>query len=111
MPVVRTTVWSDMKALTASLCCTDPGQFDPKPFRPMTPQPKSFVFFTGVSRAGTAFSGNNINFDFGTSIEVKRNASKYKNQKRVLQSKGLRGSIKLERNARKYHNQTNCTEV
>ena len=76
MPVLRTTVWSDMKTLAAPLCRTDPGQFGPKPFRPGTPQPKSFVF---VPRAGTAFSGNTINFDFGTSIEVKRDVSKYRN--------------------------------
>ena len=54
-------------------------------------------FFTGVPRAGTAFSGNNINFDIDTSIEVKRTVSEYHNQKRVLHSKGVRGSIKLER--------------
>ena len=53
--------------------------------------------FTGVPRAGTAFSGNNINFDIDTSIEVKRTVSEYHNQKRVLHSKGVRGSIKLER--------------
>ena len=27
-----------------------PGQFGPKPFRPGTPQPKSFVFHTGAPR-------------------------------------------------------------
>ena len=54
----------------------------PKPFRPGTPLPKSFVF-TGVPRAGTALSGNNINFDFDTSIEVKRTVSEYHNQKKV----------------------------
>ena len=58
---------------------TDPGQIGSKPFRPGTPQPKSFVF-PGVPRAGTAFSGNNINFDFGTNIEVKRTVSKYISQ-------------------------------
>ena len=110
IPVLRTTVWSNMKALTALHCRTDPGQFGPEPFRPGTPQSKSFVF-NGFSRAGTAFSSNNINFDFGSSIEVKRNVSKYHNQKRMLHSKGLQGSITLERNARKYHNKTNYTEV
>ena len=99
-----------MKALTALHCRTDPGQFGPEPFRPGTPQPKSFVF-SGVSRAGTTFSSNNINFDFGTSIEVKRNVSKYHNQKRVLHPKGMQGSIKRDRIARKYPNKTNCTEV
>ena len=69
-----------MKALTTPHCRTDTAQFGQKPFRPGTPQPKSFVF-TGVTRAGTAFSGNNINFDFGTSIEVKRTVSKYYTQK------------------------------
>ena len=59
-------------------CHTDPGQFGQKPFRPGTP----FVFI-GVPRAGTAFSGNDINFDFGTSIEVKRTVSEYHNQKSV----------------------------
>ena len=43
VPVLRTTVWSGMKALTAPHCRTDPGQFGPKPFRPGTPQRKSFV--------------------------------------------------------------------
>ena len=86
IPVLRTTVWSNMKALTALHCRTDPGQFGPGPFRPGTPQPKSFIF-SGVSRVGTAFSSNNIIFDFGTSIEVKRNVSKYHNQKRELHSK------------------------
>ena len=28
-----------------------PGHFGPKPFRPGTPQPKSFVFYTGAPRA------------------------------------------------------------
>ena len=66
-------------------------------------------FFTGISRAGTAFSGNNINFDFDTSIEVKMTASKYHNQKRVLHSKGLRGlkgmpgSTTFKQTARNYN--------
>ena len=110
IPVLRNTVWLNMKALTALHCRTDPGQFGPEPFRPGTPQPKLFVF-SWVSQAGTAFSSNNINFDFDTSIEVKRNVSKYYNQKRKLHSKGLQECIKLERNTRKYHNKTNCTEV
>ena len=88
----------------------------PNPFRPGTSQPKSFVF-TGVPRAGTAFSGNNINFDFDTSIEVKRTASKYHNQKRVLHSKGLRGlngmpgSTTFKQTARKYNSQKYCKGV
>ena len=40
-------------------------------------------FFTGVPRAGTAFSGNNINSDFDTIIEVKMTVSEYHNQKSV----------------------------
>ena len=79
IPVLRTTVWSGMKALTAPHC--QPDHFGAKPFRPGTPQPKSFVF-TGVP--WTAFSGND--FYFGTSIEVKRTLSEYHNQKRVLHS-------------------------
>ena len=71
-----------MKAFTALLCLTDPGLFGQKPFRTGTPQPKSFVF-NGVPRAGTAFSGNNINFDFGTIIKAKRTVSEYHNQKSV----------------------------
>ena len=125
IPVLRTIVWSGMKALAAPHCGIDPGKFGPKPFRPGTPQPKLFVF-TGVPRAGTAFSGNNINFDFGTSIDVKRTVSKYHNHKRVLNSKGLRGlkdmpgsttikqmqgSITNKSTARKYNNKKECMRL
>ena len=79
LPVLRTTAWSGMKAVTAPHCCTAvPGHFGPKPLRPGTPdRPKSICFYWGSS-GRTAFSGNN--FDFGTSIEVKRTVSEYCNQ-------------------------------
>ena len=93
-----------MKALTAPHCRTDPGQFGQKPFRPGTPQPKLFVF-TGVPRVGTAFSGNNINFDFGTSIEVKRTVSEYhiKDCEGVSNLKGMPGSTTIKQTARQYN--------
>ena len=50
LPVLRTTVWFDMKALTAPHCHTKvPGKFGPKPLRPRTPdRPKSISFLLGL---------------------------------------------------------------
>ena len=67
------------------------------------------ICFYYVPRTGTAFSGNNINYDFGTSIDVKRTVSKSHNQKSVLHCKGLRGlkgipgSTTIKQTARKYN--------
>ena len=50
----------------------------PHRFRPGTPQPKSFVFYWGLS-GQTAFSGNNFDFDV------------------VSKSKGLSASTTIKR--------------
>ena len=67
-----------------------------------------------IRKARFLFADFGNNFDFGTRIEVKTTVSEYHNQnycQKVLQSKGMRGSIKIEKNAREYHNQANCQEV
>ena len=90
-----------------------PGHFGPKPFWPRTPPPKYF-FYCGFSFK-TAFSGNN--FDFGTSIEVKRSVSEYHNQNRTVrenQSQGVSqlnkgpGSETNKSTVREYNNETEC---
>ena len=113
MPVLRTTVWSGMTESFNRAAL--PGHFDPKPFRPGTPQPKSFVFLYAGSSGQTAFSGKPFRpgtpkpkslvafflyggssgqtafscnkFDFGTSIDDKRTVSVYHNQTNVLHSR------------------------
>ena len=109
LPVLRPTVWSTMKAVTAPHCRTAiAGMFGPKPLRPGTPdRPKSICFYWGSS-CRTAFSG--INFDFGTS--VKRTVSEYCNQNiaRECYTPKNRGECKNWKKCQ-YHNQTNCHEV
>ena len=82
-----------------------PGHFGPKPFRPGTPQPKSFVFYTGTLRTRL----HSLVIILTSALVSKRTVSEYHNQMNVLHSKGLRG--KIERNTRKYHIQRNCQEV
>ena len=77
--VLRNTIWSGMKAVTAPHCRTAfPGHFGPKLLWPGTPErPKSICFYWDSS-CRTALSGNN--FEPSTSIEVERTVSKYCNQ-------------------------------
>ena len=107
LPVLCT---SESCYCTAPHCRTDSGLYRPKTISAWDSSAQ-IIFYWGSS-GRTAFSGNN--FDFGTSIEVKRTVSEYHNQnycQRVLHSKGLQRSVKIERNDRLYHNQTNCHEV
>ena len=84
-----------MKAVTAPHYSTSSGSFRSKTISARDSSRSAQIkFLMGLRR--TAFSGNN--FDFGTSIEVKRTVSEYHNQnycQRVLHSKRLRRSVKI----------------
>ena len=90
--------------------CTVPGHFGPKPFRPGTPQPKSFVFFYGAPRAGLHSLAIILTLalvskskGLTASITIKRECFILKDCEGISKLKGMPGSTTIKQTARKYN--------
>ena len=107
--VLRATVVGYQKFGRAALPHRAPGHFGPKPFRPGTPQPKSFVF-TRASRAGlhslaiiSTLALVSKSKGLSANTTIKREGYTLKDCEGILKLKGMQGSTTIKQTARKYN--------